>query len=203
VAEIGIGFCFAPVFHAGMRYAGAPRRELGVPTPFNFLGPLTNPARPGAAAIGVYDAALAPVMAQVLADRGDTALVFRGDDGLDELTTTTTSQVWVVAGGQVRADVLDPVAVGISPAQPADLVGGDAEHNAAVVHRLLAGEPGSVRDAVLLNAAAAIAAYDGVVDSARQAVEYGLPLAAAAVDDGSAGRLLANWTALSQQLRGK
>jgi anthranilate phosphoribosyltransferase len=203
VAEVGIGFCFAPVFHAGMRYAGAPRRELGVPTPFNFLGPLTNPARPPAAAIGVYDAALAPVMAQVLADRGDTALVFRGDDGLDELTTTTTSRVWVVAGGEVAEDLLDPTAVGISPASPADLVGGDAEHNAAVVHRLLAGEPGSVRDAVLLNAAAAIAVYDGIVGSARQAVEYGLPLAAAAVDDGSAGRLLERWVTLSQQLRGQ
>ncbi|MFL6163105.1 MAG: anthranilate phosphoribosyltransferase [Jatrophihabitantaceae bacterium] len=203
VAEVGIGFCFAPVFHAGMRFAGAPRRELGVPTPFNFLGPLTNPARPSAAAIGVYDATLAPVMARVLADRGDTALVFRGDDGLDELTTTTTSRVWLVSGGEVAEDLLDPTAVGLRPAQPADLVGGDAEHNAAVVRRLLAGEPGSVRDAVLLNAAAAIAVYDGMVGSARQAVEYGLPPAAAAVDDGSAGRLLDRWVALSQQLRGQ
>jgi anthranilate phosphoribosyltransferase len=203
VAEVGIGFCFAPVFHAGMRHAGAPRRELGVPTPFNFLGPLTNPARPAAAAIGVYDAALAPVMAQVLADRGDTALVFRGDDGLDELTTTTTSRVWLVSGGEVRPDTLDPAAVGIRPARPADLVGADAEHNAGVVRRLLAGEAGSVRDAVLLNAAAAIAAYDGVTESAQQAVEYGLPLAEAAVDDGSAGRLLEDWVGLSQQLRGK
>ncbi|HEU5271500.1 MAG TPA: anthranilate phosphoribosyltransferase [Jatrophihabitans sp.] len=202
VREVGIGFCFAPVFHPGMRHAGAPRRELGVPTPFNFLGPLTNPARPPAAAIGVYDATMAPVMAQVLADRGDTALVFRGDDGLDELTTTTTSRVWLVADGVVRSDVLDPEAVGIAPARPADLVGGDAEHNAEVVHRLLAGEAGSVRDAVLLNAAAAIAAYDGVLDSAERAVRYGLPLAAAAVDDGSAGRLLEAWVALSRQLRG-
>jgi anthranilate phosphoribosyltransferase len=201
VAEVGIGFCFAPVFHAGMRHAGGPRRELGVPTPFNFLGPLTNPARPPAAAIGVYDASLAPVMAQVLADRGDTALVFRGDDGLDELTTTTTSRVWLVSGGEVRPDLLDPAAVGLRPARPADLVGADAEHNAEVVRRLLAGETGSVRDAVLLNAAAAIAAYDGVLDSARQAVEYGLPLADAAIEDGSAGRLLADWVALSQALK--
>jgi anthranilate phosphoribosyltransferase len=202
VTEVGIGFCFAPVFHPGMRHAGAPRRELGVPTPFNFLGPLTNPARPNAAAIGVYDATLAPVMAQVLADRGDSALVFRGDDGLDELTTTTTSRVWLVADGAVRAEVLDPAAVGIRPAQPADLVGGDAEHNADVVRRLLAGETGSVRDAVLLNAAAAIAVYDGVVDSAEHAIAHGLPIAAAAVDDGSAARLLDRWVALSQQLRG-
>ena len=98
VAEVGIGFCFAPVFHAGMRHAGGPRRELGVPTFFNFLGPLTNPARVGAAAVGCADTRMAPVMAAVLAARGDSALVFRGDDGLDELTTTTTSSGWVGAG---------------------------------------------------------------------------------------------------------
>ena len=201
VAEVGIGFCFAPVFHPGMRHAGTPRRELGVPTFFNFLGPLSNPGRPAAAAIGVFDPSLAPVMAEVLAGRGDTALVFRGDDGLDELTTTTTSQVWLVADGSVRSDRLDPAAVGIQPARAAELVGGDAEHNAGVVRRLLAGETGSVRDAVLLNAAAAIAAYDGVVTSAQQAIEYGLPLAAAAIDDGSAARLLEDWAALSRQLR--
>src|SRR4051795_11907814 len=99
VAELGIGFCFAPVFHAGMRHAGAPRRELGVPTFFNFLGPLTNPARAPAAAVGCADLRMAPVMAAVLAARGDTALVFRGDDGLDEITTTTTTSVWVAAEG--------------------------------------------------------------------------------------------------------
>jgi len=201
VTELGIGFCFAPVFHAGMRFAGAPRRELGVPTFFNFLGPLANPARPAAAAIGVYEPTLAPVMAQVLADRGDTALVFRGDDGLDELTTTTTSRVWLVSGGTVRAEVFDPAALGIAPARSADLVGGDVEHNAAAVRRMLAGERGSVRDAVLLNAAAAIAAHDGVLTSATEAVAYGLPIAAAAVDDGSAERLLASWAGATQQLR--
>ncbi|MDQ2838752.1 MAG: anthranilate phosphoribosyltransferase [Actinomycetota bacterium] len=201
VAEVGIGFCFAPVFHAGMRHAGAPRRELGVPTAFNFLGPLTNPARPAAAAIGVYDAQLAPVMAQVLADRGDSALVFRGDDGLDELTTTTTSQVWLVAQGQVRAEVLDPAGLGITPAEPSALVGGDADFNADVVLRLLAGETGSVRDAVLLNAAGAIAAFDGRLESARSAIEYGLPIAAQAIDSGAAGTLLESWIAVSQRLK--
>ncbi|HEX2902528.1 MAG TPA: anthranilate phosphoribosyltransferase [Jatrophihabitans sp.] len=201
VAEAGIGFCFAPVFHAGMRFAGAPRRELGVPTFFNFLGPLSNPARPAAAAIGVYDAALAPVMAQVLADRGDTALVFRGDDGLDELTTTTTSQVWLVSDGGVRPDVFDPASVGLAPAVPADLRGGDARHNAAVVRSVLAGQHGSVRDAVLLNAAAAIAAYDGVCSSATAAIEHGLPIAAAAVDSGAAAALLARWIDVSRRLR--
>lgn len=201
VAEAGIGFCFAPVFHAGFRHTAGPRRELGVPTAFNFLGPLTNPGRPSAAAIGVYNATLAPVMAQVLADRGDNALVFRGDDGLDELTTTTTSRVWLVSDGQVRADVLDPAAIGLAPAEPQALVGGDAAFNAEVVRRLLAGSGGPVRDAVLLNAAAAIAAFDGQLSSASAAVEYGLPIAAAAIDDGSAGRLLDNWVAVGQRWR--
>jgi anthranilate phosphoribosyltransferase len=201
VAEVGIGFCFAPVFHPGMRFAGAPRRELGVPTAFNFLGPLTNPARPAAAAIGVYDPALAPVMARVLADRGDSALVFRGDDGLDELTTTTTSQVWLVSEGTVRAEAFDPAALGLAAATPADLVGGDAAHNADVVRSLLDGRPGSVRDAVVLNAAAAIAAYDGVLASAADAIGYGLPIAEAAIDGGGAARLLQGWITASQQAR--
>jgi anthranilate phosphoribosyltransferase len=198
VAEVGIGFCFAPVFHTGMRHAGAPRRELGVPTAFNFLGPLTNPARPRAAAIGCADLRMAAVMAQVLADRGDTALVFRGDDGLDELTTTSTSQVWLVADGAVRADVLDPARLGIAAAAPDALRGGDAEFNSAVVLRLLDGETGPVRDAVLLNAAATIAAFDGQVGSAQAAVEHGLPVAAEAIDSGATKRLLDDWVRASQ-----
>ena len=201
VAELGIGFCFAPVFHTGMRHAGASRRELGVPTAFNFLGPLTNPARPTVAAIGVYDVQFAPVMARVLADRGDTALVFRGDDGLDELTTTTTSQVWLVDAGLIRAEQLDPTAFGIAAAEPAALRGGDAKVNAEAVRRLLAGDKGAVRDAVLLNAAGAIAAFDRVLDSAREAIDYGLPIAAAAIDDGASAALLQAWVARSQQLR--
>ena len=201
LTEVGIGFCFAPVFHAGMRHASGPRRELGVPTAFNYLGPLTNPARPPAVAIGVYDRQMAPVMAQVLADRGDRGMVFRGDDGLDELTTTTTSQVWLVSGGTVCLDVFDPASVGIKAADPEALKGGSAPFNAEVVRRLLAGEPGAVRDAVLLNAAAAIAAFDGVLDSAHAAVAHGLPIAAASIDDGSAAALLRNWVELSRRLR--
>jgi anthranilate phosphoribosyltransferase len=200
VAEVGIGFCFAAVFHSGMRHAGAPRRELGVPTAFNFLGPLTNPARPSAAAIGCADLAMAPVMAQVLADRGDTALVFRGDDGLDELTTTTTSQVWLATPDGVRPDVLDPQSFGLAPAPAESLRGGDAEHNAAVVRRVLQGEAGPIRDAVLLNAAAAIAAFDGVVGTARAAIEHGLPAAVEAVDSGAAERLLAAWIDASRRV---
>ncbi|HMC68977.1 MAG TPA: anthranilate phosphoribosyltransferase, partial [Mycobacteriales bacterium] len=156
IDDVGIGFCFAPVFHPALRHTAVPRRELGVATVFNFLGPLTNPAQPMAQAVGVADARMAPVMAGVLADRGASALVFRGDDGLDELSTSTTSRVWAVADGHVREERLDPTELGLAPAGPDALKGADAAHNAAVARRVLAGESGAVRDAVLLNAAAAL-----------------------------------------------
>jgi len=198
VAEAGIGFCFAPVFHPGFRHAGAPRREIGVPTAFNFLGPLTNPARPSAAAIGCADRQMAPVMAAVLAGRGDTALVFRGDDGLDELTTTTTSQVWVVRGGEVRTERLDPAALGLPAVDRAALRGADAAYNAGVARALLAGERGPVRDAVLLNAGAALAAYDGLVGPLPAAVAAGMRRAAEAIDSGAAADVLDRWVAVSR-----
>lgn len=200
VAEVGIGFCFAPVFHAGMRHAGAPRRELGVPTAFNFLGPLTNPARVRAAAIGCADRRMAPVMAAVLAGRGDCALVFRGDDGLDELTTTTTSSVWVAADGQVSETSLDPAVLGIEAVLPQELRGGDRMHNAAVVREVLAGGGAGARDAVLLNAAAAIAAYDGLAPETLQAdLVSGLRAATEAVDSGAAAGLLERWIEASHR----
>ena len=199
VAEVGIGFCFARVFHPGMRHAGPVRAELGIPTAFNFLGPLTNPARVTAAAIGCADRTMAPVMAAVLAERGDTALVFRGDDGLDELTTTTTSSVWVAAGGQVVETVVDPASLGIVAVAPEALRGGDAVVNAGVVRDVLAGGGGGVRDAVLLNAAGAIAAYDGVsADSLTDSLAAGLRAAAEAVDSGSAADLLERWVSASR-----
>lgn len=214
VARAGIGFCFAPVFHAGLRHAGAPRRELGVPTVFNFVGPLTNPARPPASAIGCADTRMAAVMAEVLATRGDTALVFRGDDGLDELTTTTTSSVWVVAGGAVVTRQIDPTDLGLARSEPGALRGGDPVFNAGVVRDLLAGKPGAVRDAVLLNAAAGIAAYDGfagrgapapdartAADGLVDALAAGLVAAREAIDSGAAARALDRWIELSQQLR--
>jgi anthranilate phosphoribosyltransferase len=207
VAEVGIGFCFAPVFHSGMRHAGAPRRELAVPTFFNFLGPLTNPARVPAAAIGCADRRMAPVMAGVLAARGDTALVFRGDDGLDELTTTTTSSVWVAAGGQVWETTVDPAALGIAAVPPEALRGADRAFNAAVVRGVLAGEGAGVRDAVLLNAAAAIAAHDGLPDNTAsseviEALQRGLDVAREAVDSGAAADVLERWVTASQAARG-
>jgi anthranilate phosphoribosyltransferase len=202
VREIGIGFCFAPVFHAGMRHAGGPRKELGVPTAFNFLGPLTNPARVRAAAIGCADRRMAPVMAEVLARRGDTALVFRGDDGIDELTTTTTSSVWVAAGGTVTETTLDPAAFGIAAVLPAALLGGDRVQNAAVLRDVLAGGGGGARDAVLLNAAAAIAAHDGLgAGNLETAVADGLAAATESVDSGRAAQVLDRWIAASRQVR--
>ena len=141
VQEAGIGFFFAPVFHPGMRFAGGPRREMGIATVFNFLGPLTNPARPVAAAIGCADPRMAPVMAGVLAARGGRALVFRGDDGLDELTTATTSSVWVVRDGEVEPDRLDPAALGI----PASAAGRAARRVAGLQRRRL--PPGARRRA--------------------------------------------------------
>jgi anthranilate phosphoribosyltransferase len=201
VEEAGIGFCFAPVFHPGMRHAAVPRREMGVPTAFNFLGPLTNPARPSALAVGCADPRMAPVMAAVLAERGVTALVFRGDDGLDELTTTTTSSVWVVRGGTVTQATVDPRALGLAPAGRADLRGADAAHNARVAGALLAGEPGPVRDAVLLNAGAALAAYDGLVGELDGALRAGMDRAAAAIDDGAPAAVLDRWRTVSQKAR--
>ena len=201
LADAGIAFCFAPVFHPGMRHAALSRRELGVPTVFNVLGPLTNPARPAAQAVGVSDRRLAPVMAGVLADRGTDALVFRGSDGLDELTTTGPSTVWVVGEGQSREQSFDPLALGIARATLDDLRGADAAFNAGVARDLLAGSRGPVRNAVLLNAAAAIAAYEAGSEDLETRLAAGLERAAAALDSGAAATLLERWVSVSQELR--
>ena len=201
LAEAGIAFCFAPVFHPGMRHAAVPRRELGVATVFNVLGPLTNPARPAAQAVGVSDARLAPVVAQVLADRGADALVFRGEDGLDELTTTGPSAVWVVAAGQVREERFDPSSLGIPTAVLDDLRGGDAPHNAGMAREVLGGGRGPVRDAVLLNAAAALAAHAGGEGGVTERLRAGRERAAQALDSGAAAALLDRWVEVSQELR--
>lgn len=204
VAEAGIGFFFAPVFHPGMRHAAVARRELGVPTVFNFLGPLTNPSLPAAQAVGCADPRMAAVMAGVLAGRGTSAYVFRGDDGLDELTTTTTSRLWLVGDGAVAETVLDPADLGLERSRPEDLVGGAPPANADVARAVFAGEPGPVRDAVLLNAAAAVAAYAGVSadpDSLLPALEAGLERARTALEDGAAARVLQRWCEVSQDAR--
>lgn len=200
--QAGIAFCFAPIFHPGMRHAAVARREIGVPTVFNVLGPLTNPVRPAAQAVGVSDARLAPVMAGVLAARGADALVFRGEDGLDELTTTGPSMVWVVAKGTVTTHRFDPAVLGIARASLDDLRGADAPYNAGVARDLLAGAQGPVRDAVLLNAAAAVAAFDAEAGDLPSRLRAGWDRAAAALDDGRAAALLERWVQVSQSLRG-
>ncbi len=229
-----IAFCFARTFHPAMRHVGPIRADLGVPTAFNILGPLTNPGRPGAQSIGVADARLAPVIAQVLADRGTRALVFRGDDGLDELSPVTTSTVWVIPGNPLassgsagsaasaasagsagpagpaasagsaeqappRRERFDPREVGIHVPDIAALRGADAPHNARVAHAVLAGEPGPVRDTVLLAAAAALVAADGPTRApVVEQIAAALTRAATAIDSGAARTVLDRWISASQ-----
>lgn len=201
VAEVGITFCFAQVFHPSMRHAAVARKDLGVPTAFNFLGPLTNPAQPAATAVGVADPVMAPLIAGVFASRGTSALVFRGDDGLDELAATGASTVWVVSDGSVDVHRLDPtVDLGLDAITVEDLRGADAVHNAGVARRFLAGEPGPVRQTVLLNAAAGIVA-DGRLPGTGtgtlvERLRAGLDHAARAVDDGAAADVLTRWAAV-------
>jgi anthranilate phosphoribosyltransferase len=204
VEEVGIAFLFAPLYHPAYRHSAAPRRELGVPTVFNFLGPVANPARPGAQAVGVSDPRMGPIIAGVLAGRGCSALVFHGDDGLDELTTADTSTVWVAHDGAVSRTALDPVALGLPMSKPGDLRGGDAAQNAAVVRAVLDGETGPIRDTVVLNAAAALAAAGGVngPEGLAPALADGCARASAVIDSGAARALLERWVEASQQLAG-
>jgi len=213
--EVGITFCFAPLFHPALRHAAAPRREIGVPTTFNFLGPLANPARPPAQAVGVADERMGGVLAGVLASRGVAALVFHGDDGLDELTTTTTSRVWIVHRGTVAESSLDPGRVGLPRHEASDLRGGEAPVNARIARSFLAGEPGAVRDTVLLNSAAALVAYDladdrspttsldapSVAGNLANLLQAALGRAAASVDSGAAGRVLDRWVETTRKLK--
>ncbi|BCJ36712.1 anthranilate phosphoribosyltransferase [Actinocatenispora thailandica] len=198
VREAGIGFCFSARFHPGMRHAGPVRREIGVPTFFNFLGPLTNPGLPRAGAIGCADLRMAPVLARVLAGRGCSALVLRGEDGLDEFTTTAPTRLWVVHDGAVREGTVDARELGLSPATPADLRGADATYNAAVARDVLAGTAGPAREAVLINAAAAIAAYRGLAGDVIAALRDGLREAAAAIDTGAAAATLDRWVRIAR-----
>jgi anthranilate phosphoribosyltransferase len=196
IAEVGIGFCFAPVFHPAMRHAAVPRRELGVPTVFNFLGPLTNPARAGHQALGVADPRMAPVMAEVLRKVGTRhAIVLYGHDGLDELTTTTTSTMLDVSADGVRELMVDPVELGIPAADPGDLLGGDVERNVAIAKEVLAGHGGPARELVLLNTAAALVAADAAIS-----LMDGLEAAARSIDEGRARDTLDAWVETSRRL---
>lgn len=225
-AEIGVAFLFASLYHPSLRHAGPVRSQLGVPTAFNYLGPLTNAARPSSLAVGVADPRMGPVLAGVYAGRGEAAVVFHGGV-IDELSTTGPSTVWVAAGGEVSETTFDPAELGLPRATLDDLRGGDPAHNASVARAVLAGQPGPVRDIVLLNAAAAIVVADGLdaVTAARpggqeaqqaeqagpaaaaavgealaKALSEGMARAAKAVDSGAAAGLLGRWVDASNRL---
>ena len=191
----GMGFCFAPTFHPAMRHAGPARKELGVRTVFNVLGPLANPGRVRRQALGVGAASLAPLMIRVLQDLGhERALVFYGEDGLDELTTTGPSRVFRLNDGAVSDYQLDPQKLGLNRSQPSDLKGGTPPENAAILRQVLEGEAGARRDVVLLNAAAAVLA-------AGRAEEWPAAMAVAqeSLDSGRAGQVLHRLIEASRQ----
>ena len=199
--ELGIGFCFAPVFHPAMRFAAPARKELGTPTVFNILGPLSNPAKPKAAAIGVANDRMHLLMAEVLSAKGVEGFVFRGDDGLDEITLATTTSVLTIGNNEITSDLLDPLDFGIARAPISDLVGGDGAENAAITRAIFEGQTGAPRDAVVLNAAAAIAAFDGNFElSLHDRMALGVTRAQSAIDNGLAKLLVENWANLSQRL---
>jgi anthranilate phosphoribosyltransferase len=197
VEAVGMGFCFAPRFHAAMRHAGPTRRELGVPTVFNVLGPLANPARVRRQVTGVADPAMAERMIRVLAARGaERALVVYGHDGLDELTITTTSTVHELRDGEVRTYDVDPAALGLAGGTLDDLRGGDAATNARLARLVLEGTPGPQADIVALNAAAGLLVA-GLVDD----IAEGLEAARAALTDGRASQALERLIGESQAAR--
>ena len=190
-----MGFCFAPRFHPAMRHAGPTRRELGVPTVFNFLGPLANPAQVRRQSLGVSDPKMAVKMAGVLQARGpERAFVVYGHDGLDEITTTTTSTVIEIRDGECRTYDIDPAGLGLTPADPVALIGGDAATNAGMARRVLDGQRGPQRDFVLLNAAAGI-----VVAGLADDLAAGLEAAAASIDEGRAASVLERMVKVSQE----
>ncbi len=200
--EEGIVFLFAPMYHGSLKYAAGPRRELGIATIFNYLGPLSNPARPQAQAIGIANEQMAGLIAGVLAKRGNQGMVFHGGDGLDELTTTTSSRVWLIRDGRIVATELDPLDLGIPRAQKSDLVGGEPDVNAAIVRDTFSGKTGAVRDIVLLNAAATLLAYDGPdldADVTEQFRVY-LDRVSETIDSGRALARLDSWTATTRRL---
>ncbi len=205
LAETGITFAYAALFHPGFRHAGPTRRELGISTLFNILGPLCNPARPNASAVGVASLERVPLVVGVFQTRGATALVYRGDDGIDKLTTTGHSHIWEVTRGVVAEHDLDPTDLGIARADIQSLLGADPEHNAEVARRVLAGDPGPVRDVVLLNAAAGLTAFELSMDAEQmqepilERLGAQLARAAAVVDSGAAAEKLAEWVAATNR----
>jgi anthranilate phosphoribosyltransferase len=201
VHKIGIGFCFAPIFHSSMKHAATARKELGVPTVFNILGPLANPAKPKACAIGVARAELLPLMAQVLLDQGKEGFVFRGDDGLDEVSLSTTTQVIQISDGELTQSVFNPADLGIASAPITALAGGDAAYNAEMTMKIFSGAKGAMRDAVALNAAFAIAAFKADFNLPLQTqIANGFVLANKAIDSGAALSIVKKWAQLTNEI---
>lgn len=222
IEATGIGFCFAPVLHPAMRHAGPVRKEMGIPTVFNILGPLTNPARPRAGLIGCADAAMAPIMAEVFQQRGDRVILVRGDDGLDEITPYTTTSVWDVTTGSIETTTLAPEDLGLAGIAPGALAGGNAVANAEVaravfgmprhdVQLVLPSDVEAVTRVVIANAAAALVSWDAAVAQSTGAPVTGslldrisahLPTASAAITSGAAATVFLHWIDTSQHLRG-
>lgn len=207
--ETGITFFFAPVFHPAMRHVAPIRKQLGVPTTFNFLGPLANPAQPIATSLGVANQQIAPLMAQELAERGRFGLVFRGNDGLDELTTTTTSTLWMVTPEGVQQQQLNPTDFGIKTVSQDALIGGDAQQNAKTARDLFAGKTekqlGAVRDIVILNAAGGVVAYRAAKNpqltgsSLKSQFDSALEIVTNALDSGAGSAKLEQWVGATQK----
>ncbi len=201
VHKIGIGFCFAPIFHSSMKHAAAARKEIGVPTVFNILGPLANPAKPVACAIGVARRELLPLMAQVLLEQGKEGFVFRGDDGLDEVSLATTTTVIQISNGNLIEEVFNPAELGIASAPISELAGGDAKFNAQMTKQIFDGKAGAMRDAVSLNAAFAIAAFKADFSLPLQTqIANGFVLANKAIDSGAAQSILKKWAQLTNEI---
>lgn len=206
--EVGLTYLNAAVFHPGFRHAGAPRRQLGISTVFNILGPLCNPARPEASAVGVASLDRVPLMVGVFQTRGATALVYRGDDGIDKITTTGHSHIWEVSRGFVTEHDLDPRELGIATAQIDDILGSTPEYNATLARKVLAGEHGPVRDIVLLNAAAGLVSFRLAQDPEQlrrpliERLDEQLAVATTAIDSGAASQKLAEWAEATQRHAG-
>ena len=201
VHKIGIGFCFAPMFHSSMKHAAAARKDLGVPTVFNILGPLSNPAKPVAAAIGVARSELLPLISKVIATQGKEGFVFRGDDGLDEVSLSTTTTVLQVHNGEIIESKFDPLDIGVPRSQIHELLGGDAQFNAEITKQIFAGKSGAPRDAVTLNAAFAIAAFKANFHLPLETqIANAFVMANQAIDSGAAESVLNKWIELSNEL---
>ena len=201
VPKIGIGFCFAPIFHSSMKHAAAARKELGTPTIFNILGPLANPAKAIACAIGVARAELLPLMSQVLLEQGKEGFVFRGDDGLDEVSLSTTTQVVQINDGKLTQSEFNPADLGITSSSVSDLLGADAKYNADMTMKIFTGVKGPMRDAVTLNAAFAIAAFKADFNLPLQTqIANGFVLANKAIDSGAALSVVKKWGELTNEI---